>query len=200
MLVACGRHTFPDYRPEDPTFEYFEGNYRAEFRSLNQKHVGKTYGHFVAKAKNNQFYVKIKIQNHIPMVHHHQYLHKAKVCPDRRADVNKDGVIDFDEIIKHCGLALIPFDRDLKTRSSGFHSFPMADIEGEYIYTQAASIAKMLNDLRGYPFEPNESFGRLEYGEYLNLDQRVVVVYGNGEDEMFPIACAEIKIDLNPTD
>lgn len=198
LIGSCGQQKFPDYGPEPPVYENFQGHYRAQFRSLNSHLVGKTSGHSVLFAKGNQFYVRILLNNHIPHAHHHQYIHKGAKCPNGRADTNRDGVIDMKEIIAHSGKAIMPLDRALSSRAEGFPKFPSTNEEGEYYYVQSTSIWKMLQDLRGFPDSPNENFCRLEYLEEIDLEERTIIVYGNGEDETLPIACAEIDVDPNP--
>lgn len=200
LIGSCGRQNFPDYRDDQISYETFQGSYRAEFHSLNAKSVGLTTGHSILWARGTQFYARVNLQNHSPRVRHHQYIHQASKCPGRGADTNRDGIIDFAEVIAAAGKAIIPLDKKLSSRAEGFYYFPTSDDKGHYYYSESGHLGRMLEDLRGYPDQPNENFCRLEYNENLDLDNRIIMIYGNGEDDLFPIACAEINIDLHPED
>lgn len=194
LISACGQK-FPDYSPEQPQYEYYEGYFRGTFKSLNVRSVGQTDGYVVLRARHNQFYARISLKNHIPYIRHLQLIHKSNRCPDSRADRNRDGVIDFQESLAVTGMGLIPLDTDLASRRGGFENFPLTNGSGQYLYSASASTGRLLQDLRGYSRIPTVYIDRLEYGESLDLEKRVVMVYGDGKNDLLPIACAELNFD-----
>ena len=200
LIGSCGRQSFPDYRDDPISYERIEGRWRAKFRSLNAKQVGVTRGYSVIRARGNQFYAKVNTQNHIPHIRHHQYIHRGSRCPDKRADRNRDGIIDFQEVLEFSGKVILPLDAKIASKIDGFLLSPVSNKEGRYLYAESGHMGRMLEELRGYPGIPNENFCRLEYAENLDLEKRTIIIYGNGVDDMLPIACGEFKIDLSDED
>lgn len=196
ILIGCGQK-FPDYEDKLPQYEYYEGSFRGSFESINVRAVGQTSGYVAITARHNQFYARLSLQNHIPHIKHQQMIHKGDRCPDQKSDLNGDGIIDFTEVINISGLALLPLDGDLSSRRRGFDLFPLSDQHGKYIYSESASLSKMMQELRGESKDPTVYFERLEYSESLDLDKRVVIVFGDGKNDLMPIACAVLKFDFN---
>lgn len=140
---------------------------------------------------------------------HPQYVHMASRCPSLdRDDLNEDGFIDFSEAQAASGKMLMAIDSDLKNLSE--EDFPMSDTAGGYFYDESSTTQDLLNALRE-PLENPESslFARLEEDEELELNQRVIIIYGVGADvelpetiatrpnataqESLPVACSEIE-------
>ena len=198
FLGSCGRREFPNY---DSGFEQREeelGYYRANFKTLNRKKVGFINGYVVMWANESQFYTRINFQSRFPNKLHHQYLHKGPLCPNNSADLNGDGIIDFNEVILFSGKALIPLDQNLGNRKKGFEWFPTSNASGSYIYSRAGSLRNMMKDLRDARNAPNDHFVSLLESEELSLHKRVVIIYGDGITGNLPVACAELEVDPNP--
>lgn len=198
FLGSCGQKDFPDYDDELEQREEDLGYYRANFKTINRARVGQVNGYVVMWANESQFYARINLRTRFQKKMHYQFIHKGELCPTSKADLNKDGFIDFEEVLKFSGPALIPLDQNLGNRIKGFDWFPSSNASGNYVYSRAASFRTLMLDLRNWRGAPNSNFKGLNHHEELSLQKRVVIVYGDGVTGNLPIACAELEVDPNP--
>jgi hypothetical protein len=199
IISSCEQKDFPDYDPEQILQQEDEqGNYRAEFKSLNKKWTGAVRGYSILWARANQFYVRVSMQGLAKNVYHFQYIHEGAHCPDKYADSNQDGVIDQNEVIAASGKMLIPLDSDLSGQSEGHDGFPLSDEEGSYLYYRASSFRYLMSDLRSRDRNRRDQLTKLPAGGELRLHERIIVIYGSEDSPYLPIACAEIYEDFDP--
>lgn len=199
ILSSCEQKEFPDYDP-DPVIhqEEEQGNYRAEFRTLNNKWAGRVQGYSILWARDNQFYARVSITSRAKNVSHLQYIHEGPLCPDKIADINHDGVIDFNEVMLVAGKVLIPLDGNLSSQAEGAGGYPVSDEEGSYLYFKASSFRYLMSDLRKKDGNRNDQMMKLPRNGELRLHERTLIIYGNQESPYLPIACAEIFEDFEP--
>lgn len=209
LLLSCGKTTNPyesslmlEHRQEQ------QGFYRGDLKSLNSRLTGRVYGKGAFFLQDIQFYAKVTVRSRWKRVTHLQFIHEGKDCPHSGDDLNKDGYVDFHEVLSVSGKILIPLDGDLKSQSAAFTQYPTSNDKGKYFYSQAVSAPIMVNDLRARDRLPGDALGKLKENEELNLVERVLIVYGvpyyyNLPDTVqgfsgfpphmgIPIACAQI--------
>lgn len=199
ILNSCGQKDFPDYE-QDPVIveEDEQGNYRAEFRTLNKKWAGAVRGYSILWARSNQFYARVSITNRAKHVSHLQYIHEGPRCPDKSSDINQDGVIDLNEVMLASGKILIPLDGNLSSQAEGAGGFPVSDEDGSYLYYKASSFRYLMADLRKMDPNRNDQMMKLTSNGELRLHERTLIIYGNQDSPYLPIACAEIFEDFEP--
>ena len=199
IFSSCGQKDFPDYDPE-PILEQEneQGNYRADFKTLNKKWAGSVRGYSILWARANQFYARVSLRGTHKNSYHLQYIHEGAHCPGKDADTNQDGVIDQVEVIAVSGKMLIPLDGVLSAQDEGSDEFPVSDEEGSYLYYRASSFRYLMADLRQRDRNRNDELVKLSSGEELRLHERTIVIYGNQDSPYLPIACAEIFEDFRP--
>lgn len=197
-FISCGKGNFPDQDDNFVMQEQDLGYYRSHLQAVNSRLTGRINGYVVVWANERQFYAKVNFQSSRPGTFHHQYIHAGESCPDSKADINGDGIIDFAETINFSGKALIPLDQNLSSRGKGFDWFPSSGDDGDYIYSRASSVNFLLQDLRSSEGRPNNHFIPLSEGEKLDLHRRTVIIYGDGITGNLPVACSELEVDPNP--
>lgn len=108
---------------------------------------------------NDEVIVDVDCQQAPPNVVHHQIIHIGVRCPGPADDINNDGYVDWQETQQVVGTKLLALDANLSSEEeSGYPS------GSNYRYSRRARIS----DLRSI----------LPPGENLNLDGRVLVIYG----------------------
>lgn len=199
VLCSCGQKEFPNYDPvEEIRMEREQGNFRAKFKTLNKKWAGQVRGYSILWIRVNQFYARVSIKTRMPGVLHLQYIHEGPRCPDRNDDINRDGIVDREEVLLVAGKILVPLDGDLTVQRGGSEKFPIADEEGSYVYDKASSFRYLMRDLRQKDYDFQDDFVRLSQNGELSLHERTIIIYGTAESSAMPIACAEIYEDFDP--
>lgn len=195
FAISCGKQKFPDYSndAESDREEHKAGLYGAKFLSINPQIVHSFKAHSVLWIRGHQFYVRVIITSHQPRVRHIQAIHVGPRCPKFSDDINKDRVLDYEEVMKVTGPMLIPLDRSLKSQTHGSEWFPSTDREGTMNYSRSVAIYHLMNDLRLNDPTPQDFVSKLAPSENLDLHLRTIVIYGTSRDHMLPIACAEIN-------
>lgn len=197
LLLSCGKQDFPDYDDEEVIFEHqeAESNYRLEFQGLNNgRNLIRSYG--VLWVKGRQFYIKIVTTRSFPYQRFQQYIHTGGRCPSAHDDLNRDGIIDHEEVLKASGHMLIPLDKSLKAQDWGREWFPVADKEGAYYYSRATALPFMMEDLYEKDPRPHDELAKLSKNEKLDPERRTVIIYGSPQDPLRPVACAEVEFDF----
>ena len=140
---------------------------------------------------------------------HLQFISEGTRCPESKDDINKDGIIDLEELIKVSGKILIPLDSDLSEQLSGSDFGPIANNLGKYVYKESTSFSVLLSDLLSDDPDRTDIFQKLSTGEKLKLEKKVMVVLGlrdgtiipltvknpstHSSEESVPIACGEFS-------
>jgi hypothetical protein len=140
---------------------------------------------------------------------HYQIVHMKGTCPDENSDFNADGVIDAVEGMELYGGRLLPLDSNLNTQEEGIGYGPVANEEGSYHYKRSAPLARLFGDLKVVDVNLEDSLVKLSQSDKLELDKRVLVVYGissavelpgsvaafegKTSQESLPVACGQIE-------
>ncbi len=142
----------------------------------------------------NQFYARVVMDKGPRKIRFKQFIHQGSRCPDRRDDLNLDQTIDYSEAITASGDILIPLDGNIENQDSGKGDFPSTNEKGMYYYSRSGSISKMLNDLRLPDVDLKDNISKLTKNENLDLERRVMILYGSSGDPLLPVACLMIKV------
>jgi hypothetical protein len=197
VFQGCGKQKFPDYDEKpDRQEEQAPGYYTGEFTSLNSRYAGTVRAHSVVWTKGQQFYGRVVMMKGVPSVIYQQFIHKGPTCPTMRNDYNHDGLLSVEEAAIVAGPMLIPLDRNLKSQLSGIEWFPRTDREGMYYYSRAGDISDMMKDLRKLDISSARGLGKLGIDENLDIDQRTIILYRSSSENFIPVACAELKEDI----
>jgi hypothetical protein len=121
-----------------------------------------------------------------PQIRHKQGIHIGNSCPSLADDTNQDGFVDSDEVLQKSGGILIPLDSNLSSQSAGSSNYPLANASGEYTYSEKASLEQLNNDLDNVDSNLNDEFVKLPAGQPLNLEGRVLIIYGVPESQILP--------------
>lgn len=197
LFSSCGKQDFPDYDKEEevPEHQEAESNYILKFKGLNNaKNRFRANG--VLWIKGRQFYIKIVTTRSFPNQRFQQYIHTGSRCPTGEDDLNRDGIIDHQEVIYASGPMLIPLDKSLKAQEWGREWFPVADKYGAFYYSRATALPFMMVDLYEKDPLPSDDLVKLTKDEKLDPERRTVVIYGSPEDPLRPVACAEVDFDF----
>lgn len=205
-LISCGKGFSEEdsalsLRQEEQSSEHL----KSTLKSLNQKY-GTYTGYVGLSIIANQFWARIKLWGPVNRVEHAQYLHKGDRCPAMSDDLNRDGVLDFQEVYAVAGDIILPFDANVNSQMRGFNEFPRIRSSGHYYYSESGNYQWILEDLRGDDLYPEDIMVKLG-NEPLRLERRIIVIYGISEDirlpltvqtlpgygnhSMIPIACGE---------
>jgi hypothetical protein len=197
VFQGCGKQKFPDYdeKPERQE-EQAPGYYTGVFTTLNSRYAGSVSAHAVLWTKGQQFYGRVVMMKGTPSVIYHQFIHKGRDCPTMKNDYNHDGMLSADEAAVVAGPMLIPLDRNLKTQVLGMEWFPRTDREGLYYYSRSGDISEMMKDLRKLDYDPARGLGKLNINENLDIDQRTIILYRLSSESFIPVACTELKEDI----
>lgn len=210
LFISCGKTTSPyeenlllQSRQEQ------QGFYRSKLKPLNSRISGRVSGEGAFFLQDIQFYAKVSLRTKWKRVTHLQFIHEGSECPRLKDDLNRDGYLDFHEVISVSGKILIPLDDNLKSQLAAFTRYPTSNDKGKYFYSKAVSAPVMMRDLREKDRQPGDALGKLNHNEELNLVERVLIIYGvpyyyrlpdtvQGFSGFpphmgIPIACANIK-------
>ncbi len=177
--------------------------YRAEIKPLNEEKTGAhTRGTALFEVYEDELVVTVSLTGAPPNMTHMQHLHGFTrdgdaECPDRSADRNNDGFIDFIEMEATMGKALVPLhDQPAHLAIQGV--YPRADANGSLSYSQRI------------PLEPLKNALRAKHGlDEFDLDDMAISIHGvqastelrpsvkslpgvRAQDSL-PIACGELK-------
>lgn len=180
-FLSCGKK-FPDYKQEEVfQYEEAEGEFNGDFKTLNRV-LRRFNANLLVWIKGDQFYVKIYLKNGPQRIRYQQYMHKGSRCPTMNDDLDKNGMIDFSEVVAVSGEVLMPLDGYIQAVKRGSEWYPTSNKQGSYYYSRSASLKKMMKDL----FQTQ----KLSRDENLDLGSRTIVIYGTLINPLMPIACA----------
>ena len=195
VVSGCNEHHVKSGsgRVSDPIEELgIEGKYEVKFLPINTSLAGisnaKAKIHIVA----DHISVELEMQDSPPMAIHSQFIYTSSVCPSDIHDVNKDGFIDHQEAAKVLGPILIPLDSDLSSQMEGITQFPFSDSMGKYHYAQEGLLSYLIADLQSPDSNPRDELGKLNHGEKLKLEGKVLIIQGVPEDVYVPGSISSI--------
>lgn len=187
LFIGCGKK-FPDYSPS-PLIQEEEvpGYYSGQFKSLNGARI---QAHAVAKVQGRQFYIRVVLMKGRSSVSYPQFVHYGSRCPDKGDDLNGNGLIESNELSLSTGPMLFPLDRNIRTESEGYGWFPRSNREGMFYYSRSADISELLKNLR--------TLKKIKNNDNLSMSERTIVLYQISSEGFLPVACAELKEDIDP--
>lgn len=175
-------------------YEVSQGIYDGKFFTLNNKHNRRRLKLIALVAiRDDQFYAKVVMFRGFRKLRYQQYIHKGGRCPDQSDDLNRDGVIDFSEVIASSGDILIPLDRFIQEQEKGSEWFPVTSSDGSFYYSRSASVSKMMSDLYQRDRFSRDGMSKLQRGEELDIWRRTLVIYGAPGNPLLPVACAVLQ-------
>ena len=162
LLLSCGK----GYKEKEYIqYEVASGRFKATLKSLNPQ-VGVFHGWVSLSIEDYQFWARIKVMGPNSKDMHAQYIHTSGKCPLMSDDTNHDGYLDFMEASK-----VVPVMRN----KNDF-----------YYYSEACNAQRMMLDLRRHDYYDTDMISKLSSGEELNLDKRIVMIYGVPIDRALP--------------
>lgn len=179
--------------------------YRADLAPLNTETTGSEAGGTATLTiSGDSLTIRLDATGTPLETMHLQHFHgfaegdKASRCPTSAGDSNGDGIIDLIETEPVAGITMVPFHDDPASMAIIADSYPTADSNGAYTYTQNVSLQEL-----------EEAFGEEFPGQQLDLDRRVIFLHGVPEGTdlpatvqslgdvpahiTLPIACGEIR-------
>lgn len=165
-MVACGDDNEGDtnviVNPDDEEQQEEQGTYTGQPSIVINNRIDNDV-RATSRARvdndNDQVFVDVDCQQAPPNVVHQQIIHIGVRCPGPGDDSNNDGYVDWQETQQVVGSKLLALDGNLSTQEES--GYPRG---GRYRYSRSARISE-LRDI-------------LPPGENLNLDGRVLVIYG----------------------
>lgn len=181
ILAACGK----GFEEEEQQEENYTGRFQGRLTSLNQK-FGAYRGNVAITIEDNQFWARVKVEGPKNETMHAQYIHVGSRCPDMGDDLNRDGYLDFMEAYRVAGPVLIPLDSNLNSQQKGLNDFPRMKRHSFYYYSEACNTQFMMEDLRREDVIIDDMITKLKRKEELDLESRVLMIYGVSEDRTLP--------------
>lgn len=204
-LISCGddySSNSDDFEQENedvPEPETIQKIYRADLRAVNPLVADGLRGQVLLRLEGETFEANVAAQD-VPGVFHPQHIRTGKSCPGPEADLNRDGLIDFNESQSVTGPIFIPLDDDLNNVVADSAEYPNGGFVGAYVYQEETTRRQVVSELGA------------EAG--LDLENRVVMIFGVELDqtlpptvpspdgrppqETFPLACGELSKVTGP--
>jgi hypothetical protein len=173
LVTSCGNSGGGGVSSSAQELQQENGSFKATLHSVNSKISNSVRGTAVVSHTGDTFSVKVVLEN-APAGIHMQNLRIGTACPTASSDKNKDGYIDAVESQAVTGRITVPFDADLSSQNSGANIYPT----GSYTYSKSTSYGLMLTDLRQHNDHMPSSMMKLNAGDDLPMDGRVVAIYG----------------------
>lgn len=184
LSVSCGKG-YEDDEKDQRQEEVAAAQFEAQLNPLNSQ-IGSYSGILRITIDDNQFWARLSLNGPYTGSMNQQYIHMGGRCPTMSDDLNGDRYVDFKEAHNVLGDMLIPLDSILETQMKGMGNFPKLKKKNSYYYTEATSFSRMMDDLRDVDPFPNDKISKLSRREGLDLDRRVVVVYGVSDERRLP--------------
>lgn len=166
-----------------------EGTYKAILRPYNFTVAGWIPNGMVdIKIVGDQIEINSWLDDSSNVVHM-QNIHVGNQCPTSAQDANQDGFVDFNESMSVAKRILVPLDTDLNSQTDGGNVYPT----GNFTYSQKASLANMLNDLKQQDLVDNDHIVKLLPSQNLNLEGRVIIVTGAAINRALPTTVSTVN-------
>lgn len=192
LLTACGE---PDSESEleweNRQFEMeAEGAYMGTINPINNSVGGPISGSVTLNREGKNLLAYVRLSGGQPGVTHQQKIHAGFSCPGTDFDINADGYVDAVEAMDHVQGVLIPLDGQLGSQGAGYNVWPVGDQYGNYWYEKSTPYTNFVNDLRRNDPNLRDDLVKLEDDKLLNLDSRVIMIYGVGPEVALPATVA----------
>jgi hypothetical protein len=185
LVTGCGKG-YGEEKDSDRQEEQAIAQFEARLKALNTR-VGSNSGHLTILITDNQFWARMAFGGPYTGQMSSQYIHTGSRCPTMQDDRNKDGYLDFMEAHNVVGDIILPLDSVLESQLRGMNLFPKIKKNNGYYYSEATNFTRMMEDLRREDIFLDDNIRKLSKHEDLDLNQRVVMVYGVAEDRKLPI-------------
>lgn len=165
-----------------------EGQFIAILTPLNEHISGLIAGAATISRDKDELIGDVRFSGEVPTaaVLHEQNVHIGNRCPDASDDINQDGIIDALEGSLVYGKIIIPLDGDLNSQRMGGGIFPLADEFGGYIYSQAGSYQKFIDDLKDLDLNIEDDIIKLSEEEEISFEGKIVVIQGVSRSASLP--------------
>lgn len=165
--------------------------YKANITPLNQEQSGtEPMGTAIFTLDEKRLTISIEMKNVPANVMHRQDFHG--LVDDRMAepatkdqDTNHDGVVDSDEIQAVSGQAMVPFNEAPQRLDFSATSYPVANDHGNYDYYKEVGIDELVRN-----------FKNTYNNAKLDLDKRVIYIYGVANDTTLPAGIAAASLPI----
>lgn len=208
LLLSCGKG-FDDEKED--LIGQRSGQFLATLSPLNKK-FGIHRGWVRITIADDQFWARVRLDGKADRrTPHSQFIMTLGRCPTMDDDFNHDGILDYYEASRRAGKMLVPLDGNLNSQLRGIDNFKSIRKPGFYFYSRAGSIRRMILDLRADDSLRDDEMVKLRSDENLDLDRRVMMVFGVSEDvdlptsvrsfggypaqTTVPVACGAIRFD-----
>jgi hypothetical protein len=184
------------------------GKFVTQLYPINDVFEKSISGEFHLELDESYFKVKGKVLHSSSYEKHFQIIHTGESCPDISGDLNNDGWIDYFEGTHFYGHRLIHLDANLATQIEGIDYGPIGDERGNYSYQKRIDKEIFFDDLFSEDDDLFDDLKKLNLNQKLNLEKRVLVVYGisskillpltvnegiKNPNELVPVACGKVR-------
>lgn len=183
VVTSCGSDDDDNgsSRTPQPEEQQQEGQFRVVLTPVNPGSAGEANGTGDFNITGDDVSAIVNVDG-APDSSHPQNILVGTRCPAASDDTNQDGFIDLREAYVASGNVIVPLDSNLSSQSAG--SFNMS---GEnYDYNESSSYASMLADLQLPDTNTNDFLVKLNPGQQLFLEGKVVMVHGVSADTTLP--------------
>jgi hypothetical protein len=179
-----------------------EGLYTADLLPLNPSVTGvrnsfDALGAVILSVSGDNASATVNVISGPASIAHPQFVYIGTRCPIDTDDTNADTFLDAAEGVAAYGQIIIPLDGDLNSQDAGADGFPVSDESGAYQYSQSASLASLLADLKLIDQDLTDSITKLHPGEEVNIGGKVVVIHGVPETTVLPDTVGTIQAAPN---
>lgn len=203
LITSCGKQISHRYlenkatdavaKPENKDLPIdHNGTYVAVLDPLNADVIGFSSGAVTINLNNDEMITNIRFAGQAPKTIHAQSIHAGSFCPSEIADSNMDGVVDVLESLPYTGNTLIPLDSNLNSQAEGQGFYPLTDDWGDYIYSLTNSFHSLMTDLYSPDADLSDTLEKLIPNSPLNLEERVVMIYGTLDSETLPATAGSL--------
>ncbi len=163
-----------------------QGSYIARFGTLNPHVVGSLPGSAHIRREEKKISAFVRLFAGTAATPHFQNVHVGSRCPTIADDINFDGYLDYEEVIRVVGPVVIPLDEDISSQSDGNRIWPKSLANGSYSYLKEGKFKSFWKDLKSKDKDPNDNMMKLSSWQGLAITGKVIVILGVSEDKIFP--------------
>lgn len=163
-----------------------QGSYIARFGTLNSHVVGSLPGSAHIRREDKKISAFVRLFAGTAATPHFQNVHMGNRCPTIADDTNFDGYLDYEEVIRVVGPAVIPLDENINTQSDGNRIWPKSLANGSYSYLKEGKFKNFWKDLKSKDKDLNDNIMKLSPWQGLAITGKVIIILGVSEDKIFP--------------
>ncbi len=179
FVVSCGKPNAPTkFLKEDFLLKNEEGNFISKINPLNAhiSNISPSEGKFMFN--QDRFVAEINVKGADSGVKHFQFILTSDKCPTLESDLNKDSIIDVNELLAASGNVLVPLDSDLGEQFSGMDFGPISNESGDYRYRRSSNRYDFWEDLTSFDPDSFDQMSKLPANQKFQLYNRVLVILG----------------------